>query len=420
MTQTLTNAQIIDPQNDRVFKGGVVIDNGSITEIFEGERTGEDLNGAYLAPGIVDIGVKVGEPGERHKESFKSASNAALAGGVTTMIIRSDTNPAIDTPETLAFVQTRARETSRVHTHITATITLDRAGVEMAEIGFLRDGGAIAFSDGDAVILDSKTATRAYNYIAMMGGLVIGHIQEPHLSKGAVATSGAFATKLGLSAVSPLAEKIGLQREMALVEMTGVRYHIDQITTSAALPVLERAKDAGLDVTAATSIHHLTLNEFDIDDYRTFFKLKPPLRSEEDRKAIIAAVKSGLIDSISSMHTPQDEESKRLPFDDAAAGAVALEMLLPAALRLYHSGDLTLPEIFRALSTNPAKRMGLETGRMEVGAPADLVAFDAQTPWLVDRTKLLSKAKNTPYDGAKMQGRALMTWVVGEKLWSLK
>ncbi len=419
MTQTLTNAKIIDPENDRVFSGGIVIEDGLIAEIFEGSRDGTDLNGIYLAPGIVDIGVKVGEPGERHKESFKSASSAALAGGVTTMIIRSDTNPAIDTPETLAFVQTRARENSKVHTHVTSTITLERKGEEMAEIGFMRDGGAIAFSDGDAVIIDSKTAIRAYSYIAMMGGVLIGHIQEPHLSKGAVATSGAFATKLGLAAVSPLAEKIGLQREMALVEMTGVRYHVDQITTSAALPVLERAKASGLDVSAATSIHHLTLNEFDIDNFRTFFKLKPPLRSENDRQAIIAALKSGLIDSISSMHTPQDEESKRLPFDDAAAGAVAVELLLSAALRLFHSGEFTLPELFRALALNPAKRMGLPTGRMEVGAPADLVAFDAETPWVVDREKLHSKAKNTPFDGAKMQGQVRATWIAGEKQYEI-
>ena len=413
--QTLTNAILIDPENQREFQGGLVLDDGKIVEVFEGARAGEDLGGAYLAPGIVDIGVKVGEPGERQKESFKSASKAALAGGVTTIAIRPDTTPAIDDPETVFFAKARAQETADINVYVTGAITKNRDGLEMTEIGFMRDAGAVAFSDGDAVIVDSKMALRAYNYIAMMGGLVIGHVQEPSLSKGAVATSGALSTKLGLASVSPLAEKIGLQREMALVEMSGVRFHVDQVTTACALPVLERAKKGGLPVTAGTSVHHLTLNEHDIEGYRTFFKIKPPLRAESDRMAIIEAVKNGLIDSISSMHTPQDEESKRLPFDEAAAGAVALETFLPAMLRLVHSGNLSLAEVFRAISLNPSKQLGLATGRLAVGAPADLVAFDLTTPWILDRAKLHSKAKNTPFDGHKMQGRVRATWVGGQR-----
>jgi dihydroorotase len=214
-----------------------------------------------------------------------------------------------------------------------------------------------------------------------------------------------------------MAERMGLDRDMALVEMTGAKYHADQITTSRALPALERAKKNGFDVTAGTSIHHLTLNELDVADYRTFFKIKPPLRAEEDRLALIEAVKSGLIDVISSMHTPQDEESKRLPFEEAASGAVALETLLPAALRLYHNGDLTLPELFRAMALNPAKRLGLESGRLEAGAPADLVVFDADAPFVLDRFKLTSKSKNTPFDGARLQGKVLATYVAGEAVY---
>ncbi len=422
-SRTLNNAKIVDPEKMAVFEGGVVIENGVISEIFEGQRDREgalDLGGHFLAPGIVDIGVKIGEPGARHTESFKTASAAALAGGVTSLLMRPDTSPAIDSPETLAFVKARATETAHINVLLSGAITAQRLGLEMAEIGFMRDAGAIAFSDGDHVILDSKIALRAYSYIAQMGGLIIGHVQEPYLSKGAVANASSFATKQGLSGVSPLAEKIGLQREMALVEMTGVDFHVDQITTAAALPVLGRAKDAGLNVSAGTSIHHLTLNELDIGDFRTFFKLKPPLRSEGDRRAIIEAVKSGLIDCISSMHTPQDEESKRLPFEDAAAGAIGLEMLLPAALRLFHAEDLTLPEIFRALSLNPARRLGLNAGKIEKGAQADFVVFDTQTPWIVDRFKLRSKAKNTPFDESKMQGRVLATIISGETRFQLE
>jgi dihydroorotase len=255
--------------------------------------------------------------------------------------------------------------------------------------------------------------SRAFTYARSLGALVIGHTQDPGLSKGAAATSGKFASLRGLPAVSPIAERMGLERDLALVEMTGVRYHADQITTARSLPALERAKAAGLDVTAGTSIHHLTLNEIDLGDYRTFFKMTPPLRSEEDRLAMVEAVATGVIDCISSMHTPADEESKRLPFEEAAPGAVALETILPAAMRLYHAGHIDLPTLFRALSLNPARRLGLPQGRMAAGAPADLVLFNPDAPFLMDRFKLHSKSKNTPFDGQRMEGKVLATFVNG-------
>jgi dihydroorotase len=247
--------------------------------------------------------------------------------------------------------------------------------------------------------------------------LVIGHPQDPGLSKGAAATSGKFASLQAIPAVSPMAERLGLERDLALVEMTGAKYHADQISTALALPALERAKQQGLDVTAGVSIHHLTLNEFDVADYRSFFKVKPPLRSEEDRQAVVSALASGLLDIISSMHTPQNEESKRLPYEQAASGAVALETLLPAALRLYHSDHLSLPQLFRALSLNPANRLGLPCGRLSEGAPADLILFDPNSPFLLDRFQLNSKSKNTPFDGQRMQGRVLATFVDGQKVY---
>jgi dihydroorotase len=313
----------------------------------------------------------------------------------------------------LEFARRRANEAAPVNVLPMAALTKGRAGREMTEIGFLMDAGAVAFTDCDHVVQDTKVFARALTYARALGALVIAHPQEPGLSRGAAATSGKFASLYGLPAVSPMAERMGLDRDIALLEMTGARYHADQITTARALPALERAKRNGLDITAGTSIHHLTLNELDLSGYRTFFKVKPPLRSEEDRQAIIEAVRSGLIDTISSMHTPQDEESKRLPFEEAASGAVALETLLPAALRLYHSGALDLPTLFRALSLNPAKRLGLPSGRLAVGAPADLVLFDAMKPFVLDRFTLRSKSKNTPFDGARMQGRVLATYVAG-------
>jgi len=201
-----------------------------------------------------------------------------------------------------------------------------------------------------------------------------------------------------------------------LVEMTGAKYHADQITCAAALPVLERAKAMGLNVTAGVSIHHLTLNEFDVEDYRTFFKVKPPLRSEDDRLAVVQAVADGLIDIVSSMHTPQDEESKRLPYEEAASGAVGLQTMLPALMQLVHGGHMDLPTLFRAISLNPAKLLGLAAGRMSIGAPADLILFDADAPFVMDRFKLLSKSKNTPFDGRRMQGKVLKTFVAGKQV----
>jgi dihydroorotase len=297
-----------------------------------------------------------------------------------------------------------------------AALTKGRDGHEMTEIGFLRDAGAIAFSDVFRVSTDIKAITRAMTYARSLGALVVGHPQDPALSSGAAATSGKFASLRGIPAVSPMAERMGLERDLALVEMTGVAYHADQITTAKSLPALTRAKAAGLDVTAGTSIHHLTLNEFDVGDYRTFFKVTPPLRSEQDRLAIVAAVAEGVIDVISSMHTPADEESKRLPFEEAAAGAVALQTFLPAAMRLYHAGHIDLPALFRAMALNPANRLGLPQGRLTLGAPADLILFDPDAPFLMDRFKLLSKSKNTPFDGARMEGKVLATWVGGTQV----
>ncbi|MCC7321876.1 MAG: dihydroorotase [Rubellimicrobium sp.] len=422
----ILHARLIDPESGAERTGHLIIRSTTIYDIVTDpvanpeERfralTQVDARGLCLAPGIVDWGVKVGEPGERHKESFRTAGRAAAAGGVTTMVTRPDTDPAIDTPEILEFHLRRAQEDSPVHVRPMAALTRGRQGREMTEIGFLKDTGAVAFSDGLRVVADSRIYARALTYARSMDALVVAHVQDPALSSGAVATHGAFATLRGLPSVHPLAERIALDRDLALVEMTGARLHVDQITTARALPRLERARAAGLDLSAGVSIHHLTLNEFDIGDWRTFFKLTPPLRSEDDRLAMVEAVASGTIDVICSMHTPQDEESKRLPFEDAASGAVGLETLLPAALRLVHAGHLTLPQLFRALSLNPARRLGLDCGRLAVGAPADLVLFDPDAPFLLDRTKLQSKSRNTPFDGARMQGKVKGTWVAGRRV----
>ena len=415
----LTNARLIDPEAGTDLLGSLTLMDGVIVARNEDAPKGAevmDCAGLCLAPGIIDWGVKIGEPGERHRESFRSAGLAAAAGGVTTIIARPDTQPAIDTPETLEFVTRRAVE-SAVRIRHMAALTKGRAGQEMTEIGFLLDAGAVAFSDVFHVSTNTKALARAFTYARSLGALVVGHPQEPGLSAGAAATNSKFASLRGLPAVHPMAERLGLDRDLGLVEMTGARYHADQITTAGALPSIQRAKERGLDVTAGVSIHHLTLNDFDVGDYRTFFKLTPPLRSEDDRLAMVQALAEGVIDVVASFHTPADEESKRLPFEEAVSGAVGLQTLLPAAMRLVHSGDLDLPRLWRALSLNPAKRLGLPQGRLAEGAPADLVLFDPDAPFVLDRFKLASKSKNTPFDGMRMEGKVLATWVAGVQVY---
>ncbi|WP_273501984.1 dihydroorotase [Paracoccus sphaerophysae] len=412
------NTRLIDPQALSAEPGSLTVQDGVMVALDgdapEGARV-IDGQGKCLAPGIVDWGVKIGEPGERHRESMRSAALAAAAGGVTTIVARPDTLPPIDTPEALEFVTRRAAE-QPVRIRHQAALTRTREGREMVEMGFLLDAGAVAFTDGVRVVENTKLLSRCMTYARGLGALIVGHPQDAGLSRGAAATSGKFASLYGIPSVSPLAERMGLERDLALVESTGVRWHADQITTAAALPVLDRARAAGLDVTAGTSIHHLTLNEFDVGDYRTFFRVTPPLRSEDDRLALVEAVADGRIDVIGSFHTPQDEEAKRLPYEVAAPGAVGLETLLPAAMRLYHQGGVTLPQLWRALSLNPADRLGLPGGRLSVGAPADLVLFDPDAPFVLDRFALRSKSKNTPFDGARMEGRVIGTWVGGQRV----
>lgn len=422
MTKTLfINARLICPVGLTDQAGAVLVEEGIITAVHESapDITGPevvDCGGKCLAPGIIDIGVKVSEPGERHKESFRSAGRAAAAGGVTTIVTRPDTLPAIDTPETLEFVERRAQQDAPVHVLPMAALTKGREGREMTEIGLLQDAGAVAFTDCDRVVESTKAFSRALTYAKSLDALVIAHVQDPGLSDGAAVTSGKFASLRGLPGVSAMAERMALDRDIALLEMTGAKYHADQITTARALPALERAKRNGLDITAGVGIHHLTLNDMDVADYRTFFKLKPPLRAEEDRMAVIHAVADGRIDIICSMHTPQDEESKRLPYEEAASGAVALETFLPAAMRLYHEGLIDLPRLFRAMALNPARRLGLPAGRLREDAPADLILFDPDAPFVLDRSTLRSKSKNTPFDGARLQGRVLGTWVNGKRV----
>lgn len=414
------DVRLVDPEAGTERPGALVVEGEGIAAVLPAAPEGDfdavvEGGGLALAPGIVDWGVKVGEPGERHKESFRSAGEAAARGGVTTMVTRPDTVPALDSPEALEFVLRRAAADSPVRVRPMAALTRGREGLQMAEMAFLLDAGAVAFTDCDRVA-SPRVLARALAYAKGLGALVVTHPQEPTLSQGAAATSGAFATLRGLPGVPAAAERLGVERDLGLAEMTGAAVHLDQVTTAAALPALRRAREAGADVSAGTSVHHVTLNDLDVGEWRSFFRLEPPLRAEADRLATAEALAEGAIGVLCSWHTPQDEESKRLPFESAAPGAVGLETLLPAALRLVHGGAMDLARLFRALSLEPSRRLGLPTGRLRAGAPADLVLFDPEAPFVLDRADLRSKSRNTPFDGARLQGRVRGAWVAGRRV----
>ncbi len=422
-TTYFVNARLIDPGAGTDTPGALVVRGGMIEQVIKGPFTLPDgadqvidCRGLPLAPGIVDMRVSIGEPGARHRESFRSAGQAAAAGGVTTIVAQPDTEPPMDDPALVTFALARAREVCSVRVATMAAITRGLRGQEMTEQRFLLDAGAVALTDADHAIADAKIMRSAMTYSRSTGALIVHHVQEPSLSNGTCATGGEFSSRLGLPAAPAIAERMMLERDMALVESTGAKYHADQVTTMGALPALSRAKKAGLAVTAGISIHHLTLNEFDIADYRTFFKMTPPLRSEDDRAAMVQALASGLIDVVVSGHLPQDEEAKRLPFEEAATGAVGLETFLPAMLRLVAEGHIDLPTLFHRMSLKPAEILGLPGGRMAAGAPADLILFDPEVPFLLDRDTLRSRSKNTPFDRTRMAGRILGTWVGGDRV----
>ena len=421
----LTNARIIDPSRDLDLEGDLLIADGVIRDAKRGigaagvpEGTEVvDCRGKVAAPGLVDMRAFVGEPGAEYRETFASASQAAAAGGVTTIVSQPNTSPAIDEPAMVDFVLRRARDTAIVHVHPMAALTKGIRGSEMTEIGLLKAAGAVAFTDGAKTVTNAQVMRRALVYARDFDALIVHFTEDPDLVGEGVMNEGEFASRLGLVGVPKAAETVVLERDIRLVALAQGRYHAASITCADSLEVLQRAKDAGLMVTAAASINHLTLNEIDVGSYRTFCKLAPPLRAEVDRMALVAALASGLIDAVMSDHDPQDVETKRLPFAEAAPGAIGIETMLAASLRLVHSGDIAMPVLLKAMSTRPAELLGLPGGTLRPGSPADVVVFDPDAPWVLDRAELKSKCKNTPFDEARLLGRVTRTIVAGRTVY---
>jgi dihydroorotase len=415
------NARLLDPASGIDGPGAVLTEGEQIADIghalfAEGVPSDIlviDCQGNCLAPGLVDMRVQLREPGEEHKETLRSAGEAAVAGGVTSMVCLPNTHPIIDDVATVEFVARRARKSGLAKVYPYAAATKQLAGQELAEIGMLAEAGALGFTDGTKAIKNAQVMRRALSYAATFGVLIVQHPEEPSLAENGAMNEGELSTRLGLSGIPAAAEAIMLERDMRLVAITGGRYHAAHLSTAEGIEVIRRAKERGLPVTCDTAPPYFALNELAVSEYRTFAKLSPPLRSESDRQAVVAAIKAGVIDVIASDHAPQDQDSKRLPFAQAETGGVGLETLLAVTLELHHNRHLTLLKVIELLSWAPARLLGLPAGQLKIGAAADLMIFDPDSPWRVDPEKFHSKSKNSPFDGRPLQGKVLRTVVDG-------
>ena len=415
------NARLLDPESGRDETGGLLAEHGRIADLgrdvfADGVPDGIqviDCAGHVLAPGLIDMRVRLCEPGEEHKESIASASEAAAAGGVTAMVALPDTEPVVDDVALVEFIARRAREVKLVKIFTYGAMTVETAGKELTEFGLLAEAGALAFTDGRRAVADAMVMRRGLAYASAFDLLVIQHPEEPSLANGGAMNEGELATRLGLPAIPTAAEVIMVERDLRLVELTGGRYHAAHVSTAETVAAIRRAKARGLDVTCDTAPPYFALNENAVGDYRTFARLSPPLRTEADRSAVVDALKDGTIDLIASDHVPQDQDSKRVPFAQAEPGIVGLETLLPLSLELYHNGHLSLSEVLATVTCRPAELLGLESGRLRKGAPADLVLFDPDRPGRIDVDGFRSKSKNSPFDGRPVQGQVLRTVVDG-------
>lgn len=417
-------ARLIDPASGRDEPGDCLIEDGRIaalgpdcalarlppgTEVIEAE-------GHVLCPGLIDMRVFVGEPGFEHRETLRSAGRAAAAGGVTTIVTMPDTDPVVDDVTIVDFIRRRARGTSLVHVAPMAAATVGNQGREMAEIGLLKAAGAVAFSSGRSAIASAGVMAKLLAYARAFDALVCHHLEDRDLVGDGVMTAGEVATRLGLKGIPVEAETVPLERDIRLVAMTGARYHASLLSTAESLDIVRAAKRRGLPVTCGVSAAHLTLNENDIGEYRTFFKLSPPLRTEADRQACLDALADGTIDVVVSDHDPQHVETKRHPFAEAENGAIGLETLLAAALRPVHDGRVPLHTLLKAMTATPADLLGLPQGRLEVGRPGDVILFDPDRPWVLEKEAIRSTSKNTPFEKARFMGRVIETIVAGRRI----
>ncbi len=417
----IENARIVDPASGTDARGAVLVEDGHIVDIALGAPIGVpdgaeviNANGLILAPGLIDMRVFTGEPGKEYRETLLSAGDAAASGGVTSFVMMPDTSPVVDDGALVDFLIRRARATSKVNVLPAGAITKGLEGQEMTEFGLLQEAGAVCLTDGRNSIQSPSLLRTVMSYAANYGMTIVHHLSDRSLTGDGVMNEGLFATILGLKGIPREAETIPLARDLQLAALTGSKYHAAQLSCAASIELMAAAKKRNSSVTAGVSINNLALNENDIGRYRTFFKLSTPLRSEDDRQAVIEGLRNGTIDTIHSDHDPQDAEVKRQPFAEASDGAIGLETLLAAALRLVHSGDVDLLTVLRAMTQRPAEILGLASGRIARGAPADLILFDLDYPWQVSEGDFRSRSRNTAFEGARLAGKVMRTIVGGQ------
>ncbi len=418
------NANIIDPHNSLNEIGGMIIgENGIIEAVGKKVNTNNipsrekviDLNGKYIFPGIVDMRVFVGEPGYEYKENFRTLSEAALSGGVTSVVTMPNTNPVIDNVSIVDFLKRRGRDKSKINIYPTAALTVKAEGENMTEFGLLQSKGIIGFTDGVKTIQNPRIMNRIMNSAADLKSLIIQHAEDAELSKDGMINDGIIATKLGLQGIPISAELLIIERDLTLLEYNSCRYHISQISSANSVDIIRERKNK-VNFSCGVSINNLSLNENDIGDFKTFLKLSPPLRTETDRNALIQGLNDETIDVIVSDHKPEDEENKRLTFAQAETGASGIETLLPLSLELYHNGSVELETIIKALTSKPAEILKINKGNLSPGNNADFCIVDINKPWVVRKEKLISKSKNTPIEDKKIQGKVISTFVNGEEL----
>ena len=418
------NANIIDPYNSLNETGGLIIDeNGKIEGVGKKVNTNNipsrekviDLKGKHIFPGLVDMRVFVGEPGFEYKENFRTLSEAALSGGVTSVVTMPNTNPVIDNVSIVDFLRRRGRDKSKINIFPTAALTVNTEGENMTEFGLLQGKGIIGFTDGVKTIQNPRIMNRIMNSASDLNSLIIQHAEDSELSKDGMINDGIIATKLGLQGIPVSAELLILERDLTLLEYNNCRYHISQISSASSIEII-RERKSKVNFSCGVSINNLSLNENDIGDFKTFLKLSPPLRTEEDRNALVQGLVDETIDVIVSDHKPEDEENKRLTFAQAETGASGIETLLPLSLELYHNGSVKLETIIKALTSSPAKILKINKGNLSIGNDADFCIVDINKPWVVRKEKLISKSKNTPIEDKKLQGKVMNTFVNGEEL----
>ena len=425
--QYFINGNIIDPHNSINEIGGLIIgDKGQLEAVGKKVNTNNipsrekviDLKGKYIFPGLVDMRVFVGEPGFEYKENFRTLSNAALSGGVTSVVTMPNTDPIIDNVSIVDFLKRRGRDKSKINIYPTASLTKGTEGTNMTEFGLLQSKGIIGFTDGTKTIQNTRVMSRIMNSASDLDTLIMQHAEDYELAKDGMINEGIIATKLGLQGIPEMAELIIIDRDLTLLNYINCRYHISQISSGRSVELIKNKKN-NLKFTCGVSINNLSLNENDIGDFRTFLKLSPPLRTEEDRISLVQGLKDETIDVIVSDHKPEDEEQKRLTFAQAATGASGIETLLSLSLELYHNGSLKLETIIKALTSNPAKILKINKGNLSVGNDADFCIVDINKPWIVKQENLISKSKNTSIENKKLQGKGTNTFVKGEELFKL-